>query len=308
MSTTSLPCVILGYSRFESLIKLVQQADRIGFNPIYVSVDGPANPEVSQIQDQIKVGVATVSLSTKTKVVTNFHHTNMGVAGGIISGIDWFFSIENFGAILEDDLEISADFYHYVKFGQNYFQENSKCLLLSGCRFSPSSKTLALTNYPLIWGWATNRSNWKKMRSGLLSKPKAKLSLNPRRNYWNVGSRRVHDGLIDTWDIPLASFMLEENYLCLLPPVNLTTNVGFDAHAAHTKSFAFPLGLPYSSLADTELESLALQEDVEIENNFLDKSVYFIDFKHRFLSIYYWLQKPFLKSKYTPLKSRILNV
>ncbi len=308
MSTTSLPCVILGYSRFESLIKLVQQADRIGFSPIYISVDGPSSHEVSEIQDQIKLGVEAVSLSTKSKIVTNFHEANLGVAGGIISGIDWFFSIENFGAILEDDLELSDDFYRYIEFGRTYLENNNKCLLVSGCRFSSTSNSLALTNYPLIWGWATSRSNWNRMRSGLLAKPRRKLSLNSRQNYWNVGSRRVHDGLIDTWDIPLASFMLEENFLCLLPPVNLTTNVGFDMHAAHTKSFSFPLGLPHSSLPDAEFDFLGLQEEAEIENNFLDKNVYNIVFKHRFLSIYYWLQKPFVKRRYASLKSRILGI
>lgn len=308
MPMRSVPCIILGYSRIDSLINLINQADRIGFNPIYVSIDGPSNGDIARIQERMILQISALSKVTKSQIIAKFREENLGVAAGIISGIDWFFKNETYGAVLEDDLELSDDFLRYVEFAEKILKKDQACLLASGCRFSSPDNRIAYTTYPLIWGWATSRLNWDKMRAGLLEKPKCVISFNARRNYWMVGSRRVHDGLIDTWDTPLASFMIENNFYCLIPPVNLTTNIGYDKHAAHTKSFSFPLGLPNGPLGDIDLESLQIQKDVEVENQFMDAHVYFIGLRHRFLSVFYWLVKPFFNPKYMKLRSRILDI
>lgn len=308
MSSDNFPCVILGYSRIESLKNLVIQADKLGFNPIYVSIDGPSGPEIATIQDNIMRELEKIKETSFSRIILKVNSANLGVAGGVVSGIDWFFSLESFGAILEDDLELSDDFYRFVEYGKTFLHLNQDCLLVSGCRFSEPSDAWALTSYPLIWGWATSRRNWERMRAGLLTKPKKLISLNPRQNYWMVGSRRVHNGLIDTWDIPLVYFMLENNFTCLLPPVNLVKNIGFDNQAAHTKTQSFPLGLPHSVIHSSDLANVMLNNSIDEENHFLENNVYLIRRKHIFLSLYYLCTRLMQRPKYSRLRSRIFDI
>jgi len=305
MTEGTIPCLILGYSRIQSLISLIIVAQSSGFDPIYVSVDGPNTPEVSEIQVELKREIENLSLNSHSKIVLKLNAINLGVAAGIISGIDWFFGIENYGAILEDDLEINDDFYRFVEYGKGFLQSNPKCLMISGCKFSKTTNTMSLTSYPLIWGWATNRQNWNQMREGLLTPPKKLISFNSVENYWMVGSRRVHEGFVDTWDIPLVYFMRRNDLSCLLPPTNLTTNIGFDAHAAHTKNRVFPMGIANFHLPITSLSSIELETDRAKEDRFLEKYVYQIQKKHKLLSIFYWSTKFLKVPTYSPLRSRV---
>ena len=289
MTSQNIPCIILGYARADALIKLVQRADLLGFNPIYISLDGPKDSVVADAQRHLKNQISILAPSLTATVFTNFGSLNLGVREGVITGIDWFFENELLGAILEDDLLISDDFLEFVRYGLLHISENPDALLISGCRFSNISSTVAATNYPLIWGWATTRSNWQTIRSAIISPPKVRLSLDAVRNYWQVGSLRVHKGIIDTWDIPLANFMRFSNYYCLLPPVNLTSNVGFDSHAAHTKKMEFPLGMALKRLPKEVWQNRLLANDIEQENAFLEKFVYKIAFRHKFSMFRFFL-------------------
>ena len=180
--------------------------------------------------------------------------------------------------------------------------------MVSGCKFSESTGVMSLTSYPLIWGWATNKHNWYLMRQGILTPPKKFISFNPVENFWMIGTRRVHEGFVDTWDIPLVYFMRKNNFKCLLPPINLTTNIGFDDKAAHTKIQVFPMGMAYHNLPITSLTSIEIETDVTKENHFLEKNVYLIRKKHILLSLYYWTTKYVEHRRHSSLRSRISDI
>lgn len=308
MAEDKLPCIILGYSRIESLTKLVLRAQCLGFDPIYISIDGPANSNIAQIQSRMRAELERIAGDSAEKIFLRFNKINLGVAAGIISGIDWFFSNEKYGAILEDDLQINDDFLKFLSFGKEFLETNPSCLMVSGCRFSDRSDDIVLTSYPLIWGWGTSNKNWWRMRKGILTPPKKKLSFNARENYWLIGARRVHDGYIDTWDIPLVYFMLKNKFSCLLPPTNLTTNIGFDENAIHTKHERFPLGLKNVSLPRSTLKSMPLNSSTSNEDEFLERNVYQVNFRHKFLSIYFWSTRLFLRPRFASLRSRIADI
>jgi len=298
MLGSKIPCLILGYSRVESLLHVLVSASKSGFSPIYISIDGPASDEVFKLQERLKGAIAKFASNSVTPVITNFGLNNLGVAGGVMSGIDWFFAHEDFGAILEDDLEFSTDLRLFFQFGEDFLNRTPSCLIVSGCRFSAPTQSASLTSYPLIWGWATNQKNWKLIRKGIVSKPRKMFSFNPIENYWLVGTRRVHSGDIDTWDIPFAYFSIKNNFSCLIPPVNLTTNVGVDDHAVHTKTHEFPLGLPHARLPKNNWSNVETADSTQklLEDRFLEKYVFNIKWRHSLSSLKYWLGRLIDKS------------
>jgi hypothetical protein len=114
--------------------------------------------------------------------------------------------------------------------------------VVSGNNYFGSQLTsIAFTRIPLTWGWATSREKWKKARPHILS-PKNDIlkSWNPFSNvilkqFLLAGKRRSIQGVIDAWDLPLASYMYENNMLCVLPGRNLVSNIGYDEFALHTQ-------------------------------------------------------------------------
>lgn len=205
-----------------------------------MSVDGPKSESDKINQIKIENEVIKYSQNSKTKIHLRQHSENLGVAGGVISAIDWFFSFEEMGVILEDDLLISEGFLTFTLMGLETYKNNPRVWMVSGTQIIPDVKdhvTAVWTNYPMIWGWGSWKEKWIEMRTSLLRRKKIKfINLgNKIYLYWAVGGNRALSGKVDTWDTQLAFEFNLQKKLCLLPPVNLVSNIGTDEVASHTK-------------------------------------------------------------------------
>jgi hypothetical protein len=164
----------------------------------------------------------------------------------------------------------------------------------------------------MTWGWATWAHKWELMYRELLSTPRTSLLsfFNRRANYWDIGAQRSKAGLIDAWDLPLASAQFRLKKLTLIPPVNLIKNIGFDSQATHTTSDIFPL-----NILTFELPSNYQQLEMQSPKTFdydqkLEEKVYRISTKHSLLRIWaFFSDRLFFKSIYeSPLAARIERV
>jgi hypothetical protein len=281
---SEIPVLVLGYSRTESIEQIVMKLREFGVNRIFLSLDFAEDSNVRKKQ------VALISkLREQIPNESNlqiWHRTrNHGVAAGIISGLDWFFSHCARGVIIEDDLKFNRDFLEFcaVELGANQF--NKDVLLISGNRFNTRSNNhlATLSNYPQIWGWASWSEKWLEMRKLILMPKRFKLSnhLLPKFAFFFAGARRVQLGYLDTWDLPLAYEMIHKKKYCLLPPVNLVSNLGFDAHAVHTRKAEFPLDFPLATLpSNYQSEFRELMNGVDTINHYLEKKIFKIKFRH----------------------------
>ena len=104
-----LAVLILAYNRVDELKQTLQAVVQQGPPNIYVSVDGP---KLDSEQDKAKVLAvhdAVLSLGKSHSITTRFAKINGGVLDGVLDGIDWFFSQETQGIILEDDVVVAPD-------------------------------------------------------------------------------------------------------------------------------------------------------------------------------------------------------
>jgi hypothetical protein len=232
-----LAALIIGFSRPAGIANLLNRLSKDGVRKIYIAIDGPRNLKDRLEQERIKSEIDNHSKNLDIKILQG--ERNLGAAAGVIKGIDWFFSQEKMGIILEDDLQISKDFCNYAKNALDKYAHDEDVWMISGTQHFPNfgdPKQTHWTNYPMIWGWAGWSQKWNIMRSSLLKSKKIKVRnlLDSNYLFWAIGANRALSGKIDAWDIPLAFEFKSQRKLSLLPPVNLVSNIGDDKFATNT--------------------------------------------------------------------------
>jgi hypothetical protein len=97
--------------------------------------------------------------------------------------------------------------------------------------------------YPLIWGWASWRRVWQNYDVEILDWPNRKRFLQKKisdstntTRFWISIFDNLHKNRIDTWDYQFSYLHFVYNASCIVPKVNLVSNIGFGRDATHTVS------------------------------------------------------------------------
>ena len=231
--------LIVGYARQDSIIRVLNKVIDLGFKRIYVAIDGPKEINQKKISKSVLIEIAKLQLENELLIRTWVRDRNLGLAVSMITAIDWFFSNEESGLILEDDIDITDEFIEFVEAYKEVL-EKDRVLMISGNNFAEHlTKVNCLISYPLIWGWFTNKKSWTLMRELILRPrfnmlPKKKLSV---IGFFIAGSIKSRYGSLDSWALPLAAGFHLNEYFCLIPGRNLVRNLGDDEYATHTVSF-----------------------------------------------------------------------
>lgn len=306
------PVLIISYARPDGVRNLIQSCIVNNVTDIYIAIDGPKSEEMKIRQDQIIEVVNSYAQIPGLKLNVLKREKNLGVGVGVITAIDWFFEQEECGHVLEDDLTVSADFFKFSRMCLDEFSQNSNIYMISGTEITgmeEGNSSIFWTNYPMIWGWSTWRDRWFVMRGGLLERKTLTFSnyFSRRFNYWIVGANRVLDGLVDTWDTPLAAEFFSRGWLTIIPPVNLVSNFGDDKNASHTHGGSLGLKLPILEIPKViDLYSNNNRKSITRYNRYLEEYIFRIRRKHLFLPVYSLLVDRFIyKGKHLSLLQRL---
>lgn len=284
--------LVLTYNRLDSALKICNQLIECGVSSIYVSIDGGKTKELKRNQEKLISDLHLLSIESQIQICIRHSRKNLGVSAGVISGVDWFFERVDSGYIFEDDLLFGEDFLDFSDRGLEFFYNDETVWMISGNQYLSSDSIW--TNYPLIWGWATWKTKWVEFRSLLLG---PKLTFSPQstrfrvKQFWEIGFARAISGRLDSWAVPYASQMLSRQKLCLLPPVNLVSNIGVDDYASHTQESAWHTGWNRGNLdnfpkfsGNWNLDSKP--RNCSRQNRLLEREIYRIRFRHVFIKIY----------------------
>lgn len=293
-SFSSTPVLIIGYSRVSSIRMQIEKLLEYKITKIYLSLDFSANTLVQQEQLELIQYCSQKSMKSNTSIVVWQRKRNHGVAVGVLSAIEWFFSDNESGIIVEDDLVFDETFLEFCTIALEQYKACEEVLMISGNRYDskPTNWEVVGTNYPQIWGWATWRSKWQDICRMIQKDTSLDLKLLKVRSkcYFYSGALRARFGYIDTWDIPLAYEMLTQRKICILPPVNLVSNIGADQYAVHTRQSIFPLNFPIKQIDDLVFPSLRkIKAHCEKQNAFLEKNVFQIKNRHLFSPFKLWM-------------------
>jgi hypothetical protein len=311
IQSMDIPVLLTLHVRSAYLENQLMMLVEAGIRRVYISIDGPRHDQDKADQVQI-YDLISSHKEHFTEIVIRQAQMNLGIAVAMISGIDWFFSKNESGVIFEDDVHFTKETLVFFKEALLAIKEKPDIYLASGVQPFPKAvidNQIIFTNYPQIWGWATYAFKWEKLREYIFNLQKDSELVDKRiKNFWKIGWKRVSKGYLDTWDLPIATGMLFSGKLCMLPPVNLTSNVGVDSYSSNTITSSFPMKLAIRC-APLEIEfNIEPQRDgITKINRQFEKHIYFIRNRHLFTPIIRYLDPiRFMGKKKKPLVDRVL--
>jgi hypothetical protein len=314
MKANTFPVLLTLHVRFANLNIQLDTLKKYGTPEVYVSIDGPRSESERDNQEKI-LKIIGMYKSDFKKLEVNLASENLGLACGMIRGIDWFFTKVEKGAIFEDDIIFTGKTIDFLTQALDLTASFKDVLMVGGSQpfmsEDISPKKILLTNYPQIWGWATSRTKWNQLRSYITEEPQwDRISPMYVRNFWKVGWQRVSEGYLDTWDLPIAGGMLANGKYCALPPINLTCNVGYDDFSTNTSKKTFPLGLEIGKIDLTELnELISSDQDVSKLNKKYENQIFKVKKRNLLSPLLQPLDRiRFKKKKKLPLEKRLKKI
>lgn len=244
------PVLVIGYNRADLLEELLREVS-LRERRVFVHIDGPKDYfdfqqiECVKLLDRLSADVSFQHIEVKIL------EKNLGCKHGVNAAINWAFEKCDEVIILEDDIRFTPMFLDYCD--RLLFEYRKSVEIFAICGFSPiqrkidsgKTETYFKSRNLFIWGWAIWKDRWVKVDLALtgFDKDVDIRSVGTLRAYklnrffsrfWITKLQRVLSGF-DTWDVQVLFSMWQLEMKSLVPTRSLTTNVGFDERAAHTK-------------------------------------------------------------------------
>lgn len=260
LNKISNPLLLVLYNRPDLSTRLFEILSQIGvFEKVYIAIDGPRNKEDTEKVKQVRE--LSRNLCLGGEVFIRESKENQGCKIGVRTAIDWFFSKETEGIILEDDCHPSSEFFDFMNIMLKKYRNDMRVAQISGTNtigYFDIDEDYFFSNFGNIWGWGTWRRAWKNYdrdMSSYKAVPHIKYNLRSKIHFLFDGLLRIKNfdnaeqGKIDTWDYQWMYTRLVENQICVIPSVSLVKNVGIGADATHTFQVA-------ATVNETKIEEL----------------------------------------------------
>jgi len=125
-----IPVLVTSFIRPNFLQNVIDIIEKRNDIDLFFATDGPRNS-----YDKLKINEClTVLKQSKFKLSrenTLIHDHNYGTKLGLIKNIDWFFSKNKFGIVLEDDCQPNNQFFDVLNEGLQKHTKSSKYMMIS---------------------------------------------------------------------------------------------------------------------------------------------------------------------------------
>ena len=280
------PILFIVFNRPDTTKRVFDVIRQLAPQRLYIAADGPREGNAKDSSNVTEVRRIIEKVDWDCQVKTLFRERNLRCKIAVSSAIDWFIENVEEGIVLEDDCLPDPSFFLFCEELLAKYRNDKRIVLIAGDNFQwkqpSSSDSYYFSRYSHIWGWASWRRAWKcydvKMsawpevrHAGILQE---KLGRD-EYGFWEKQFDKAFNGKINTWDIQLLFAFLMQNGLCVLPSVNLVSNIGFRADGTHTKSvnesaillsnpLTFPLSHPRSIIRDERQDRFTFQHHYQV--------------------------------------------
>lgn len=303
-ASQKLPVLILGFNRPELTSQVIRAVKQYSPSRVYLACDGPKGLTADSDEKVFAVRDVMLDADFTCQTFTRFEETNRGLRTAVTNAIDWFFSNEPEGIILEDDCLPSEGFFAFCEMILNRYRDDPR--VWGACGYNPTGISFADSSYgfirfAMIWGWASWADRWAKYDRDLVKYREKALTGNfewPSRSLYHGLDWHLRQELKipKSWAYRLSWAVTANNGLWAMPDKNLTKNLGFGENATNTQRQMF---------ANQELEVLSdlrhpvpVQHDSKAENLFL--------FRH--LRVYRFEMLNLARNFARALKRRLANL
>jgi len=229
---------------------------------LYVACDGPRASRPSDVDLVRRVQEIATKIDWPCAVYSLFRDKNLGCRRAVSGALDWFFSLEERGIVLEDDCVVDETFFPYAEELLEKYENDERVMTIGalhahGKEHVPSGDYF-FSRYNHCTGWASWRRAWKLYDHDMadwpaLRKTKWLCSIGDGNllfeHYWKNIFDKAYANEIDSWAYRWTFSCWAQRGLTILPSRNLVRNIGFGDAATHTKD-------PSHLLAQLRLESV----------------------------------------------------
>ena len=242
------PILIITFNRPDFLKIVISVLEKIKPKKIYFKIDGPRQGNKNDEEQILKTKKIINQIQWKCKKFIFQSKKNLGSRDNPIKGINWLFSLEKKGIILEDDCIPDKSFFKYCEELLDKYENNKNVGMISGR--NNLEKTNIKSSYYFTfgntWGWATWRRAWRFNDVKLKNWNNKKLKKNFFKNLksypiflqiLNDRCNKIKNNKINSaWDYQWFFSIISRNMIGIIPRVNLVKNLGFDERSTHTKN------------------------------------------------------------------------
>lgn len=240
----NIPILFIIFNRPQIAKQSFEKIRQIQPSTIYIASDGPRNEIEKNVVLQTREDIIRM-ITWPCQIKTLFRETNLGCGPSVYSAINWLFSQEEYGIILEDDCIADITFFNYMQELLLRYKDNQHIGMIAG--FNPigkifSSDSYCFSKYKACWGWGSWRRAWTCMDINMTWRASEQFNdilcnmgdIGKDVKTWQHKMRLIDKNSVSAWDWQWYFSLAAHDMLSVFPSVNLISNIGNDKNATHT--------------------------------------------------------------------------
>lgn len=186
MPTSRVPILVVGHRRPATTSLQLQRIEMLDSRKVHISIDGPRNESEAKQVSEVAKSCLKWKQESHHLVTLKIHKDNLGLYSHSSTAYESFFSQNDLGIILEDDIEFRKSFIDFI--------DGNQSILFSGDYWSIQGHNplpdrdfadrsveqqieFSQSHVHTIWGWATSHSNIDLMLKVMHDSKKGKFIL-----------------------------------------------------------------------------------------------------------------------------------
>jgi hypothetical protein len=234
------------FNRPDTTLRVFEQIRIAKPSRLYIAADAARDHAENEqlLCEQARAIINNVDWDCELK--TLFQEKNMGCKDAVSSAVNWFFSQEEEGIILEDDCLPANSFFKFCDTLLDRYRHDTRIRHITGCNLQQGRKwghdTYYFSNRSHVWGWASWKRVWNDYDKSLNRYDNEEIKEQLHNIFddplivdcWEHIFEDVKAGQINSWAYQLDFANFFNNGLTIIPNENLISNIGFGANATHT--------------------------------------------------------------------------
>ena len=277
-----IPVLIIVFNRPKLTKRLLKSLELLKPSKIYVAADGPREGNLSDL-DLCKYtqDLLNTEISWECKIEKKISSSNIGVKNNCKGGIDWFFSFEEMGIMLEDDCEVNESFFKYCEELLIKYKDDNKIKVISGNFYFTNilKNSYYFSRCPGTHGWATWKRVWLEVDMDMKNFSYYRdffwliffFKFNiVKAHYFYKKFSYTYEGKISSWDYQFLYAIYKNNGLIIRPFTSLSKHIGWGENATHSKGsdqhpevqieeMTFPMQHPINFNINSKFDDLEME-------------------------------------------------
>lgn len=246
------PVLVLAFNRADQVEKAMNAIREYKPEKLYLECDGPRSNkpgDLQAVEETRKMMLSKVDWICDVK--TLFRKDNYGCAKAVNDAINWFFSQEEWGIIIEDDVIVSQDFFKLCEDLLPRYEHEDCVMEISAENHFPNENNYDTYFYCqdfYCWGWASWARAWKRMDMKMSKWPSISIWFLIKKfgifrglmmwHYWSNIYKHIETST--SWAVRWFFSILVNDGLCIIPGNNLAINIGMDGGVHYEKGDVNP--------------------------------------------------------------------